>query len=321
MKNSVNLKDKISFTEAGNVHRGLWAYTEIIGGYGDVHYNPVGKSTLDEVVFTAHNIVPIGGVSYTLSKLFLCEDSIQIPSLYSETGIGVSDSGDSTDKYVVPSASDTSTYKNTIFRNGNGILLFGVGVTGTGESDMTIYSPSYREKSINLSKINSDGAQVTGTMIPFRFTSNELNSSDKVKYFGKKVNNDGITGYYLKAFETDPVIKHVWKTNDSTTEDDTETLVQGGEVWSDVAGSNIIESFVELSLKVAKKDVKEWFINLDQGDRSRINTIALFSGEYVPDGNGSGDYRDVRLFSKLCINPEYLTESKDLNILYRVYGA
>jgi hypothetical protein len=83
-------------------------------------------------------------------------------------------------------------------------------------------------------------------------------------------------------------------------------------------GTNVVESFTEIVLKVSKKDIKEWFINLEQEDRTRINTIALFNGEYVPD---SGDYRDVRLFSKLCINPEYLDKSKDLNIIYRVYGS
>jgi hypothetical protein len=79
---------------------------------------------------------------------------------------------------------------------------------------------------------------------------------------------------------------------------------------------NAVESFTEIVLKVSKKDIKEWFIHLEQEDRTRINTIALFNGQY-----NNNDYRDVRLFSKLCINPEYLNLSKDLNIIYRVYGA
>ena len=72
------------------------------------------------------------------------------------------------------------------------------------------------------------------------------------------------------------------------------------------------------------KDVKEWFIDLEQEDRTRFNTIALFSGEFLRDTEDPadyGDYRDVRLFSKLCIPTEYLTLAKDVNIVYRVYSA
>ena len=76
--------------------------------------------------------------------------------------------------------------------------------------------------------------------------------------------------------------------------------------------------------KVSKKDVKEWFVNLEQEDRTRINTIALFNGRFVKnddDPTDYGDYEDVRLFSKLNIPVEFLSLSKDLNIIYRIYGA
>ena len=90
---------------------------------------------------------------------------------------------------------------------------------------------------------------------------------------------------------------------------------------------NAVESFTDIVLKITKKDVKEWFINLEQEERTRINTIALFTGRYISseDIPGSlsdyGDFQDVMLFSKLNIPTEYLSLNKDLNIIYRVYTS
>lgn len=300
-------KDTVSMPELNN--NGIWARTEVIGGYGEVNINPLGKSTLGEVCFKKHNIVPIGGVSYVMENIFgVKEEQIVVPTLYEETGIGNPNSGPPTETYTTPDGK-----KSIIYRYGHNVQLFGIGITGTAENDVSIYKPDYREKSIDLAKVNSDGLTVTGTMLPFRYTAETLSATERKQYFGKKTAGDGNIGYYLKRFESAPIIKHIWKTGEDT---DSETLVPSSDVWTNISGLNTIESFTEIIIKINKKDVKEWFINLEQDDRTRINTIALFSGQYSTD-----DYRDVRLFSKVCINPEYLNLSKDLNIIYRVYGA
>lgn len=306
------LKDTISFKDRTN--SGLWAKTEILCGY-DYHETPNGKSTLGETLFTTHNIVPIGGVSYVMERVFgITEKQIDIPTLYSETGIGIADSLAPTETYKIPGGTATPNY-----RYGHMVQLFAVGITGTGENDVTVYNPSYREKSINISYTSADGLTVEGTMIPFRYTAETLSPDDRLKYFGKKTFDDGNIGYYLKKFEGDAVIKHIWKTGEDVEE---ETEVSSAEVWANTAGSNTIESFTEIVLKITSEDVKEWFINLEQEDRARINTIALYNGEYVSeDAADFGDYRDCRLFSKLCINPEYLNLEKDLTFIYRVYGS
>lgn len=307
VNDNFNVNDRVAMPSLQNP--GIWARTEVIGGYGDVNINPFGKSTLGEVCFRKKNIVPIGGVSYVMEQMFgTKETQISVPTLYSETGIGGANSAAPTETYVSPDGNKTVTY-----RYGHFVQLFGVGITGTGENDVTIYKPDYREKSIDMTKVNPDGLTVTGTMLPFRYTSETLSSAERKQYFGKKTDSAGITGYYLKRFESTPVIKHIWKTGEDT---DSETLVPAADVWNNTSGMNAVESFTEIILKVSKKDIKEWFIHLEQEDRTRINTIALFNGQY-----NNNDYRDVRLFSKLCINPEYLNLSKDLNIIYRVYGA
>ena len=73
-----------------------------------------------------------------------------------------------------------------------------------------------------------------------------------------------------------------------------------------------------MQLKITNKDIKEYFeLNGSLGD-PRFNTVALYDAIYDKD---VGDYRNVRMFSKLYIPNENLSLSKDLDLIYRVYGA
>ena len=311
------LNEQLKFEDTLGQHKpGLWVKTEVVGGYGDYKFNPTGKSTIGEVVFREKNVVPIGGVSYAMQNLFGVKDEqIDIPTLYSSNGIGKINSGEPIETYMTPNGE-----KSVVYRYGHYVQLFGVGITGTAENDVTVYHPDYRENNIYLSRVNNDGLTITGTMLPFRYTPATLDSNDRKKYFGKKLDEEGITCYYLKRFEADPVIKHVWKTGE---EIDHEELVSDADVWENSTGKNSVETFTEMHLVIDKSEIKEWFISLEQEDRTRINTIALFSGQFVAgdDASDYGDYRDVRLFSKLCMKPEYLDQNKDLHIIYRVYGS
>ena len=320
------IKDNISFKDKSvdmpEVHSGLWARTEVIGGYGDfINVPGTGKTTLGEVCFDTHNMVEIGGVSYVMQQLFGVEETqITIPTLYTQSGIGAVNTNPPTETYLTPNGAVKIQY-----RYGHLVQLFGIGITGTGESDITDYKPDYRETTIDILRATRDGKTLRGTMLPFRYLGKDtaLSALDRKKYFGKKADpdNDGFIGYYLKAFNQTPVIKHVWKTGEEV---DEENLVSSSDVWDTAIGVNAVESFTEILLTISKKDVKEWFIHLEQEDRTRINTIALFNGRYTKDASNPadyGDYEDVRLFSKLCIPTEYLSLSKDLNIIYRVYGS
>lgn len=324
MSKTIKLNDKISFPKDSiqmpdSPSGGLWAKTEVVAGYGDVQINPTGKSTVGEQIFSTHNIVPIGGVSYAMEQIFgVKESQIHIPTLKESSKIGANDSQPITDTYVTPDGP-----VKAIYRHGHFVQLFGVGITGTAENDITIYPCDYREHTIEIDKVNSDGLEVKGVMLPLRYTGSALDSSDNKKYFGKVQDPaTGITSYYLKRFETEAVIKHIWKTGE---EMDTEVLVPASDVWENISGLNAVESFTEMILKITKKDLKEYFRDkLEQPDRCRFNTIALYNGRFIQNASTDsvyGDYEDVKLFSKLCINPEYLDINKDLNIIYRVYGA
>ena len=317
LKQKIQLKDKICFRDEMLPDRGLWARTEVIGGYGDFIMNPTGKSTLGETIFEGHNMVPIGGVQYAFEQIFGVKGTqIDVPTMYDSNGIGLPNSLAPTETYLTPDGEH-----NIVYRPGHRVQLFGIGITGTAENDITVYPVDYREKDINLSKVSNDGQTIKGTMLPFRHCAELLSEVDRKKYFGKKTGADKMIDYYLKRFEQDPQIKHIWKTGENT---DDETLVSSSEVWTNLTGKNVVESFTEFYLKISKKDVKEWFIEQEQEDRTRITTIALFDGYYVrdlDDASDYGDYQDVRMFSKLNIPVEYLSLSKDLNIIYRVYGS
>ena len=343
------VSDRISFSDTGvpisPVNPGLWAWTEVIGGYGDIIHNPRGKSTIGEECFRTHNIVPISGVSTVMSKLFevqeVGEGTITYPTLFGKHQIGAKD-GDigNGPSYQIPNISrkdgtgNLTVTKNMVFPAGHGIIGFCVGNTGTAESDISIYKPEYNDCDMTLSSKTVSGKEITSTIIPFRYTAEDLNPLDKAKYFGKKKNPENqLTGYYLKRFENDPVIKHVWIDGTEIDEDTEESLVTNADLWNtNIGGVNTIASFTEITLKISKKDIKEWFNVMEEEDRARINTIALYSGDFVAGYNPSnpdepdtstyvGDYRNCRLFSKLIINPEYLNIAKDLSIIYRVYGS
>ena len=320
MSDYLQFKDNLFSRDEISSHHSMWARTEVLVGCGDILYadDPHRKARFAAgCPFTkSSNMVVIGGAQYAMEKIFgVPGDQIPIPTMYDENGIGIENSTPVTDNFLTPDGVQTA-----IYRHGNIVQLMGIGITGTAENDITVYPVDYREKNINLNTVNADGKQVTGVMLPFRYTTEVLSASERKQYFGKKTADDGNVGYYLKRFEALPTIKHVWKTGEDV---DDETLVNPDDVWENIVGLNAVESFTEIVLKISRKDVKEWFISLEQEARTRFNTIALFTGEYVrsEDPADYGDYRDVRMFSKLCIPVEYLTLAKDINILYRIYSS
>lgn len=314
----------------------LWRKTEILCSNGEIVNNPNGKSSFapGSPFSISSNMVPLGGVQYVMEQLFGVKGEIEIPTLYDITNtndsslahfasyehpVGPPNSVPPDETYTTPDGE-----KTIIYRHGHLVQLFGIGITGTAENDITKFPVNYRENSLDINIASEDGQTIQGAMVPFRYTNTQLQAeSERKKYFGKVKNDEGIISYYLKRFEAEPTIKHVWKIGEDEEIDDAENVVSEEDVRKNTNSLNDVESFTEIFLKISKKDVKEWFAALGQEDRARVNTIALFSGRFITEGtlDTDGDYQDVRLFSKLTIPTEYLTLSRDLNIIYRVYGA
>ncbi len=95
----------------------------------------------------------------------------------------------------------------------------------------------------------------------------------------------------------------------------------GSEVASDVYNTNRtedIEVFIEVILKLNKKDAREYFQKTNQIENCHINSIALVSGIKKEIAAGQFDYSDARMITKLNFGNEML-ENKEITFRYRIY--
>lgn len=189
------------------------------------------------------------------------------------------------------------------------VCLWGIGIGGSGDAFGSIRKVNFYEREVGQNGQRDE-------MIPFRVTQTQLTGDDAKKYHMMETREDGLFAYYLKGFEIQPQIKILWK--------DGEEGEDGSEVESDVHNTrrnDLIEAFVEMHLKLTKKDVREWFDLTGEIQMSRINTIALFTGRKVEIAPGVFDYVNVKMFSKLNLDNEPLTNTKEINFTYRVYTS
>ena len=313
------------------LHRsGIHQRTRIMGGY-DFSRDVNGISSLGEVTFDEENMIPIGGCQYSFEQLLGVKGPLTVPTLYEISGgsVGLPDvtmldyeaNGEDI-RYYIPALNGEIDYKELIHPHGEYVCLFGIGLTGSAMNVLTTPPVDYKEYSIQESLGTEDGQKMTGVMIPFRYTANQLSEAEAVKYFGKTgtwtPSNVENIGYYLKKFESDPTINHFWKAASDETESTNE--VSQNEYYPRVNTTNqsTIETYAEMVLKITPKDVKEWFDATSNIDETRINTIALFTGRY---NKISGDYENVRLFSKLTFQVNPLSLTKDFVIIYRIYSS
>lgn len=286
LKDSFSMKDKAGAPLRSHHKPTLWTHTQIIGGYG-LHKNAeTGLSELDEVVFETENMVPIGGVQFAMEQIFGVASPLVVPSLSANDGIGATDS--------TMAGSDGNPHPY-----GTKVCLFGIGIEGAATNNLTANEVTYMETAVS-------------GMIPFRYTNQALSSDDQTRYFGKKQVND-TTAYYLKTFDQNAVI-HNFKASNIEGED-------GAEVTSDELNKAMdkqVQSLTEMNLTISRKDIKEWFTSKGHVDQSCVNSIALYSAVYDA---AKKDYTDIHLFSKLNIPTEPMSLTKDMHIIYRVYGS
>lgn len=325
---NINTHDNIDVLKQ---HRsGIYCRTEVLGGHGIIT-DANGITSLEENIFSERNMIPIGGVQYSFENLFGVPGPMHVPTLYEVSNgtiglpdVSVLDYGSMGEdiRYYIPALEGDTDTKEVIHPIGETVCLFGIGITGSATNAITKPPVSFLEYSIQNSLAVEDERQLSGTMIPFRCTPNQLSNTDNIKYFGrtKEWTSDNIDNieYYLKRFESDVVIKNFWKAASDETESTNEVSQAEYYPRTSTSNSSTIESYAEMILKISSKDVKEWFDANDNIDATRINTIALFTGRYNKE---KGDYENVRLFSKLTLKVENLSLEKDFDIIYRIYAS
>ena len=246
----------------------------------------IGLDTLTgEKLFETENQIVLGGALFILEKCFNVEAPIKVDYLNNIMGI------------------NTGEPIEEIYPKETGVCLFGVGVGGCGDASRSVVDVKYYEREIF-------------DMIPFRITDEEFTGADVNKYWFKRYEENGNVSYFLKSFEAKPEIKVLWK--------DGEEGEDGSEVASGVHNTQRtepIETFVEMILKINKKDCREYFEINGDIDAARVNSIGLFTGIMSTNEYGEPDYKQVKLFSKLNIPNEMLVLSKDITIVYRIYTS
>lgn len=244
----------------------------------------MGFNELGEKLFETENQIVLGGALFILEKVFGVESPLYVDYLNNIMGVAT----DNPEVEIYP--------QDTV------VTLFGVGTGGCGDSIRSVKDVKFYERQIF-------------DMVPFRVTDEELTPTEQKKYWFKKDLN-GKTAYYLKKFEQDPEIKVLWR--------DAEGDEDGSEVEGDVhetQRTEPIETFVEMVLKITKKDIREYFELYGDIEQTRVNSIGLFTGCLRTLQDGTQDFQQVKMFSKLNIPNEMLTLAKDLTLVYRIYTS
>lgn len=260
--------------------------TKILGGY-DPYTDRNGITQLGETLFETENSMVLGGALFVLEKVFGVASPLTVDYLNN-----------------IMNVATTGVAVNEIYPRDNVVCLFGVGIGGSGETINSVRDVKFQEREVF-------------DMIPFRVTDSVLAPTDVDKYwFKRKDPTTAKISYFLKKFEATPQIKVLWK--------DAEGDADGSSVETGVHNTTRtepIETFIELNLKVGKNDCREYFELNGNVEQTRVNSIGLFTGIRSQLDDGTYDYKQVKLFSKLNINNEMLTLAKDLTIIYRVYTS
>lgn len=238
-----------------------------------------------DVLFETENQIVLGGALFTLEKVFGVRSPLKVDYLNDIKGIAT-----------------TGQQVTEIYPKDNVVCLFGVGIGGCGDSYKSVKDVKFYEREIE-------------EMIPFRLVSGQLPQNIRDKYFFKGT-YQGKNAYYLKKFEQDPKIKVLWK--------DAAGDADGTEVPNNVhttQRTEAIETFVEITLRIDKDDIREYFETNGGIEQARINSIALFTGVKSQLADGTVDYKQVKMFSKLNIPNEMLNVTKSFTMVYRIYAS
>lgn len=230
-------------------------------------------------LFEEENKTVLGGAFTVIEKVFNTPTPFKVETLNQIHGVATGPADEGADNFV---------------------CLFGIGTGGCGDTIGSIVDVKYPEREINK-------------MIPFRVVNKPLSDEEKKVYWFKKNLGDTYDAYYLKTFQS-ITSKCLW--------DDGVNGEDGSQVSSDVHTLNRLDpinTFVEMTLRIDKKDAREWFNYKGNVETPRVNSIGLFSGVKCTLDNGVEEYKDVRLFSKLNIENEILQLSKGITLVYRIY--
>lgn len=191
-------------------------------------------------------------------------------------------------------------------RDSTVVALFGCGNEGAGMDFANVYDPDVKQNNV-------------AGLLPMMVSQNELDGTDAEKYMMRTTiltpNGTSLNCWYLKEFDTEPIIRSLWKDAASDDEDGTEITAD----ISDSESENGVESFVQFKLVLNDDDVRSYYEAMGMLPMARFNSVGLYLGEKITIGDRE-DYVNVSLFSVVNLNNEALAERKTITYYYRVYA-
>ena len=247
-----------------------------------------------EIIFKdLHNKVIIPGAGLIARKLFDIESDEVTPSYNEKIPTMVTPTNDD-------QPANHEELKTNATKDNHKVLLFCVGTDGCGTQNSQVFPVDYKKWI------------APKDLVPFRYTLKSADISDDLRatYFGRTVINDEFVAYYFKRFDTEPVI--------------VQQFVDGTTVTSDIYDSvktEPAETYVELSLKITKADVRDYFSATVGIDQARINTISLCSAYPVKGDDDDFIYfKEIRPITKLNFpNEPFIDVTKGIDIIYHIY--
>lgn len=241
------------------------------------HTELTAYNELGEKLWEDHNELLIPGGLFTLAKISGVNMPIKTETLNTKLNLLASE--------------DTPVHTGP--RREDVIFGFVIGIGGCTDVFDTVKPVKYKEIEVD-------------SLVPFRkpLKSDDI-SPDTQRKYALKVTNGNYYEYYVKKFESTPVIKAEYDEAGSPT------------VTNPATGPDTpINTYVQFTLKISKQDVREWFkINGGGLRKARVNTLGLVTG--YPVGS---EYKGVRAFSKINFNNEpFDNETKELTVIYKIY--
>ena len=245
-----------------------------------IHTEVIAYNELGEELWRDHNELLLPGGLFTLSKISGVTPPIETQSVNVDLNVATTETETG---YTGPRREDV-------------ICGFVIGIGGCTDVFDTVAEVKYKERTVT-------------SIIPFRKVqkSDDLSQEEQEKYHLKQEDGE-YYNYFLKGFETDPVIKVEYDEPGSPA-----VPANADEAVDD----KVINSYLQYTLKINADDVREFFKISGGGLRkARVNTLAMVHG--YPDG--TGEYRGCRCFYKINFNNEpFDNETKELTVVYKIY--
>lgn len=225
---------------------------------------------------------------------------------------------------VVPSYNSLMNLDGAVIENAPAgtsekVYLFCIGTDGCGPESAQRYPVDYTKAMLPRDLVTDVSL---GYMIPFKFrtTNNDLTALERSKYFGRReeqldASSSKRIAYYFKEFETTP--KLIREYTDGTTITSETNLYYSTK-------STDAQCYVELKLKIAKDDFREYFAATVGGNEAKWNSVSLCTGwktKYIDKTGAEWPcYQNIRPLTKLHIPNESLIDtSKEFDITYHIY--